>query len=84
MRPPQKALNPVDEQKAISEGLRNGSMSILDVHGANWKRRLLEAARIKKAYQSLGIKYFPETDNNGMTSDEKNTNKEDENEEIQS
>ena len=68
-RPPQKALNPVDEQRAFSEGLRNGSMNALDIHGANWKRRLLENARIKKAHLALGLKYFPETDNNGMAAE---------------
>ncbi len=69
-RPPQKALNPVDEQRAFSEGLRNGSINALDIHGANWKRRLLENARIKKAHAALGLKFFPETDNNGMSGEQ--------------
>ncbi len=66
-RPPQKALNPVDEQKAWTEGLRNGSVDYLDIHGANWKRRAAARARQKKFISSLGLRYFPETDNNGMT-----------------
>ena len=44
-------------------------MNALDIHGANWKRRLLENARIKKAHLALGLKYFPETDNNGMAAE---------------
>lgn len=68
-RPPQKALNPVDEQKAWTEGLRNGSVDYMDIHGANWKRRVAQRARQKNFIGSLGLRYFPETDNNGMTAD---------------
>lgn len=66
-RPAQKALNPVDEQRAHTEGLRNGSIDYVDIHGANWKRRAAQRARQKKFISSLGLRYFPETDNNGMT-----------------
>lgn len=72
-RPRQKALNPVDEQKAWSEGLRNGSVNDIDIHGANWKKNLLARKRLKEAYAAAGLKYFPETDNNGMAA-EQNTN----------
>lgn len=68
-RPRQKALNPVDEQKAWTEGLRNGSVDYTDIDGANWKRRAAQRARQKKVLQNLGLRYFPETDNNGMVAE---------------
>lgn len=68
-RPRQKALNPVDEQKAWTEGLRNGSVDYTDIDGANWKRRAAQRARQKKVLQNLGLRYFPETDNNGMNAE---------------
>lgn len=68
-RPRQKALNPVDEQKAWTEGLRNGSVDYTDIDGANWKRRAAQRARQKKVLQTLGLRYFPETDNNGMNAE---------------
>lgn len=78
-RPRQKALNPVDEQRAWTEGLRNGSVDYTDIDGANWKRRAAQRARQKKVLQNLGLRYFPETDNNGMNAD----NQEPENKETQ-
>ncbi len=72
-RPRQKALNPVDEQKAWTEGLRNGSVDYTDIDGANWKRRAAQRARQKKVLQNLGLRYFPETDNNGMNAENQET-----------
>lgn len=72
-RPRQNALNPVDEQRAFSEGLRNGSISYADVHGANWKRAMKQHLREKNYALALGLRYFPETDNNGMTPEETNS-----------
>ena len=68
-RPRQKALNPVDEQRAWSEGLRNGSVCDIDIHGANWKKSLRARKRLKEAYAAAGLRYFPETDNNGMNTE---------------
>ena len=80
-RPRQKALNPVDEQKAWTEGLRNGSVDYTDIDGANWKRRAAQRARQKKVLQNLGLRYFPETDNNGMNA-ENPENKENKDEDL--
>lgn len=75
-RPRQNALNPVDEQRAFSEGLRNGSISYADVHGANWKRAMKQHVREKNYAIALGLRYFPETDNNGMNPNPENTSQE--------
>ena len=82
-RPRQKALNPVDEQKAWTEGLRNGSVDYTDIDGANWKRRAAQRARQKKVLQNLGLRYFPETDNNGMSAEtQEPENKENKDEDL--
>lgn len=69
-RPEQASLNPVDEQKARSEGLRNGTILYADIDGARWKERAAKRAREKAFAERLGLRYFPETDNNGMTSED--------------
>ncbi len=66
-RPSQASLNPLDEQKARSQGLRNGTVLYSDIDGARWKERAKKRAREKAYAAQLGLKYFPETDNNGMT-----------------
>lgn len=79
-RPQQKALNPVDEQRAFSEGLRNGTMTYRDIYGADWKRSLAARAKEKAAHSAQSLRYFPETDNNGMAAEgndnNQNSNKE--------
>lgn len=43
-RPPERALNPVDEQNAVALGLKNLTRNYHETLGPDWKRKLLETA----------------------------------------
>lgn len=54
-RPPERALNPVDEQNAIGLGLKNLTRNYHETLGPDWKRKLAETAEELKYCQELGI-----------------------------
>lgn len=43
-QPPERALNPVDEQNAVALGLKNLTRNYHETLGPDWKRKLLETA----------------------------------------
>lgn len=54
-RPPERALNPVDEQTAIEKGLKNLTRNYHETLGPDWKRKLLETADEIKFTRENGI-----------------------------
>ena len=54
-RPPERALNPVDEQNAVALGLKNLTRNYHETLGPDWKRKLLETAEEIKFATENGI-----------------------------
>jgi capsid protein len=53
--PAERALNPIDEQHAIAQGLKNLTRNYHEILGPDWKRKLLEAAEEVKFTRDNGI-----------------------------
>lgn len=53
--PAERALNPIDEQNAIAQGLKNLTRNYHEILGPDWKRKLLEAAEEVKFTRDNGI-----------------------------
>ena len=54
-RPPERALNPVDEQTATEKGLKNLTCNYHEKLGPDWKRKLLETAEEIRFAKENGI-----------------------------